>query len=362
MMKVLKSLILKCVAQIGFAYQNLPSFWYWSKIALGLPVARTLKSTDYCGKVAILAAFQKKPSISFELMLKELRSKGFKILMVSNAALSKDFEAWLTDRVDGLIIRDNISRDFGAYKAGFLYLHDFNYLKQIDHLLLINDTILFPVIESSHFWSEIFSIEADAVGAFESFCSGYHLQSFFLLLNKPLIESKILYEFWKNYRNWNSRKHAVYSGEIGLSKYLKTHGVSMEAYVNTRRSFDALKAPLYESSSLFGIVRRLINRNDRSEIMGKRVLNSSCQTLAFSLERLNPSHALCEFALSELRVPILKKDLVYRSTLSMVDLVRISEGQELKIPISELLAIYREKRLPAEIGAWKRFLLGIGVQ
>lgn len=358
MIKILRSLILKCVAQIGFVYQNLPCLWYWTKIALGRPVAKTLKSTDFSGKVAILAAFQKKPSLSFDLMLKELRSRGFNILLISNAALSEDFETWLTSRVDGLIVRDNIGRDLGAYKAGFLYLHDYGYLNQIDHLLFINDTILFPVIDADHFWSEIFSIDANAVGAFESFCSGYHLQSFFILLNKPLIESECLYEFWKNYQSWNSRKHAVYAGEIGFSKHLKARGVSMAAYVNAQESVDVLQAPLSNLPSLFGIVRRLINRQDVRDIMGKNVPNPSYQALAFSLERLNPSHALCEFALSELRVPILKKDLVYRGTLSLVDLVRIAENQDLKIPLPELQAVYRAKGLPAEIGAWKRFLLG----
>ena len=74
-------LIFRCIAQIGFAYQNLPSLLYWSKCALGIPVSRVLKTTSFSGNVALLASFQKKQSLSFELMLNELRSKNFNILL-----------------------------------------------------------------------------------------------------------------------------------------------------------------------------------------------------------------------------------------------------------------------------------------
>jgi hypothetical protein len=362
MTRIIKSILILCVAQIAFAYQNIPCLWYWLKIACGFPVQKVLKKINPSQKVAIVAAFQKKQSISFELMLTELRSKGFEILLVSNTTLSDGFESWVLERVDGLIVRENVGRDLGAYKSGFLYLHDEGFLNAVERLLFINDTIFFPVVDSERFWEKMLSIDAEAVGAYESFCSGYHLQSFFMLVNKPLINSNCLYSFWKNYVVWNSRKHAVFAGEIGFSQFLKKNGVRMSAYVNAQSAIGAFHKESVNKRSLLGIVRKLLNERDRREVMGKSVLDPEYQSLATALEKINPSHALCEFALTELQLPILKKDLVYRGTLSLVDLVRISESQDMKIPLSELQAAYREKGLPSERGLWKRFMLGIGVQ
>lgn len=359
---ILKRLISRTVAQFGFAYQNLPTFRYWTKIAIGREVSRVVKTSVFQGNVALVAAFQNKPSISFDIMLKDLRSRGMSILLVSNAQLTPDFESWLLNRVDGLIVRDNVGRDIAAYRDGVLHLVNTHCLPNIDQLLFINDTILFPVIDSDYFWRRFLAIDSDVVGAFESFSPRHHVQSFFFMVRKNVLQKKYFLDFWKKYRSWNSRKHAVQSGEIGFSQYLKSHGASISAVVNAETCVEALNAPVANHKSLFSTIQTITYGHQQRMLIGKRVINPEYRALSFGLEKINPSHALCEFALTELQVPILKKDLVYRGTLSLVDIVRISEKVDLQIPLSELQATYRVKGLPAEISRWKKSLLRIGVQ
>lgn len=359
---IIKHFIRQTVAQVGFAYQNLPTLRYWAKIAIGKDVSRTIKTTDFRGNVALIAAFQKKPSISFDAMLNDLRTRGFSILLVSNAQLTPDFESWLLNRVDGLIERDNVGRDIAAYRDGVLHLIRTNCLPKIDRLLFINDTILFPVIDSDYFWGRFLNIDSDVVGVFESFSPRHHVQSFFFMVKKNALQKTYFQNFWKKYRSWNSRKHAVKAGEIGFSQHLKSNGASISAFVNAESSVEAFNAPMSNLKSLFSTIQTTTHGNQQRELMGKRVINPAHRALSFGLERINPSHALCEFALTELQVPILKKDLVYRGTLSLVDIARLFESLDFKIPLSELQATYRAKGLPAEISYWKNFLLRIGVQ
>lgn len=359
---ILKGFLRQTVAQFGFAYQNLPSFRYWAKLAIGRDVYRVVKTSDLCGNVALVAAFQKKPSVSFDAMLNDLRTRGFCILLVSNTQPSPDFESWLLKRVDGLIVRDNIGRDIAAYRDGVLHLVNTHCLSKIDQLLFINDTILFPVIDSDYFWRRFLAIDSDVVGVFESFSPRHHVQSFFFMVRKNVLQKEYFLDYWKKYRSWNSRKHAVQSGEIGFSQYLKSNGAIISSYVNAESCVEALNAPVANHNSLFSTIQTTTHGHQQRMLIGKHVINSEYRALSFGLERINPSHALCEFALTELQVPILKKDLVYRGTLSLVDIARLYEKLDFQIPLSELQATYRTKGLPAEIGYWKNFLLRIGVQ
>lgn len=359
---ILKGFLRQTVAQFGFAYQNLPSFRYWAKLAIGRDVYRVVKTLDFRANVALVAAYQKKPSISFDAMLTELRSRGFCILLVSNAQLTPDFESWLLNRVDGLIVRDNVGRDIAAYRDGVLHLIRTNYLSNIDQLLFINDTILFPVVDPNYFWRRFLAIDSDVVGVFESFKPRHHVQSFFFIVKKNVLQKEYFQDFWKKYRSWNSRKHAVQSGEIGFSQHLKSNGASISAVVNAETCVEALNAPVANHKSLFSTIQTITYGHQQRMLIGKRVINPEYRALSFGLEKINPSHALCEFALTELQVPILKKDLVYRGTLSLVDIVRLYENLDLLMPLSELQATYRAKGLPAEISPWKKALLSIGVQ
>ena len=129
-----------------------------------------------------------------------------------------------------------------------------------------------------------------------------------------------------------------------------------------------------DSENIFGVIKDTSYRNNSIsraafrlgyfslKIYGESLKDKMIRDAQFNLEMSNPSHSLAEFALVDLKIPMLKKDLVFRGTLSLLDVVRIANDQKLIIPLSEILAVYRSKGLPSEINIWKKFLLSIGVQ
>ena len=351
MMNILKKTIDFFLVQIISFYQNIPSIWYNLKIILNIPVKKIIKTSSVSGNVALVASFQKNASAPFNAMLKELRDRGFKILLVSNSKLSVEFNFWLVKRVDILIVRDNIGRDFGAYKCGFLYLNSEGYLKKISNLLLLNDSIIFPIIDTKYFWNRFLNIKSDLVGVYENFFPKYHLQSFFLLFNFNLINSEHLLLFWKKYANWNSRRHVIYSGEVKLSQFLKKKGFKLSALVNATifKNFENIIKksirPLYIYQPL-----KKINRYNFIEKIGEK------------LETTNCSHTLWEISISLFKIPILKKDLIIQNTARLFDIVSVCVNYRLKISILEIIDFYKYKKIPVELSFWEKLMLRLGLK
>ena len=318
MIILLKKIIIFFIVKIFSFYQNIPSVMYNLKILLNIPVEKIIKTSPVSGKVALVASFQKEASVLFDVLLKELRSRGFKILLVSNSKLTVKFNNWLIERVDILIVRDNIGRDFGSYKCGFLYLNSVGNLKKIKRLLLLNDTIIFPLLDTKYFWNKLFSIDSDLVGIYENFYPKRHLQSFFLLFNYSLINSNFLLSFWKKYQNWNSRKYAVFSGELGLTQYLLKNGFKVDSYINSLSVSEFLKKEKFlKKIKLF-----LYPLKSFTEIN---------ESLGFLIEKFNPSHFLMEFSFLIMKLPILKKDLVYKNSKNLTQILSILLKLKLKL-------------------------------
>jgi hypothetical protein len=350
MFSILKKIIIFFPVQIIIFYQNIPSIWYNLKIILNIPVEKIVKTSSVSGKVALVASFQKNASASFDAMLKELRARGFKILLVSNSKLSVEFNFWLMKRVDILIVRENIGRDFGAYKCGFLYLNSKGYLKKISNLLLLNDSIIFPIINTKYFWNRFLNIRSDLVGVYENFFPKYHLQSFFLLFNFNLINSEHLLLFWRKYANWNSRRHALYSGEVKLSQFLKKKGFKLSALVNPM-IFANFENKIKKSQKLLYIFNPLekIDKNNFAKI-GEKLEYSNC------------SHTLWEISISLLKIPILKKDLIIKKTARLFDIIRVCVNYRLKISILEIIDIYKYKKIHVELSFWEKLMIRLDLK
>ena len=128
------------------------------------------------------------------------------------------------------ILRKNIGRDFGAYKAGIRWLKDSGLFTDIERLFLINDTMIWMesskdiVCEcSKDAWSSMFlNLEIHT-----------HAQSFFLSFSKEVLANEEFQKFWERYVPLNYRKHAILNGEVKLSSILLDQGFTCKPYVGT---------------------------------------------------------------------------------------------------------------------------------
>lgn len=355
MRHIITTILLRAIAQACFCYQNATTIVHWVYLIMKRGHDRIIKDYELDGNVAIVSSYQSAGTVSFRTMIFELRKQGFKVLVVSNGDQPQGSIEGIIGTVDGLIVRRNVGRDFGAYKSGMIHLMKRGYINRISNIILVNDSILFPVIETDSFWKRIFDCDADVVGVFESFTPRHHLQSYFLMLRENVVRSQSMLLFWKNYRIWNSRRHAVYSGEIGFSRHLKRGGFRLGAIVNA-------------GSALAEMGRYILNQKKLPNILEKSLQSSgsrkhlAVRALELALEKSNPSHILADFSVSNLGIPMMKKDLVLRGTMSLAEVAALCSESTLTIPATEILSTYRSKGLPAEMPAWRRFLISIGVQ
>lgn len=345
---------------VGALIQNIATISYYLDKAFNGAVSEPLLIKELTSaRVAILSCFQFKPSLSIEMQLNELEKQGLDIVIVSNAKVSPELLELYQKYSCVVISRPNIARDFGAYKAGYLYLLSSGYLENVNQLLFINDTILFPVINTENFWKQLYSSEFDIVSPFESFTPKYHLQSFFILCKNKVHLQEDFKSYWENYFEWNSRRHAITSGEIGFSQKMKRSGLRIGALVSALSLSALSDSKINNALLLFDIEQSLLlecyNQEDKKQIIHAAAEKS----LARLYETANPSHSLALLSVWLLHVPLLKKDLVYRGTISLLELIRAHKTLELEIDVKELTKIYLDKGLPASHTMIEKFLMAI---
>lgn len=344
-------------SQIFAAFQNVSSVLYYCKKLFGYSGIQILTDKPITSrKIAIFASFESKPNGLLEAQLSELFAAGFECVFVSNAKVSTEFSSWLLTRVSVLITRPNIARDFGAYKCGYLYLYTNKAITKCDELLFVNDTIFFPLFETSQFWHQINNMSEDVVGAFESFSPRHHIQSFFILCKNEVHSRSFFYSFWKNYSEWNSRRHAISKGEVAFTSMLKKGGAKTVALINQKACVNLKTLEENEDRGTISDTRNVEEKNADLiwSIRPKIPRHIKLLLLFKELERSNPSHNLGLFSVLRMGLPLMKKDLVFRGSVTLGEIALLHKEAKVTLPLDDMLRLLKAKGLPAERTVWDK--------
>ncbi|MGP8214411.1 MAG: rhamnan synthesis F family protein [Bacteroidia bacterium] len=115
--------------------------------------------------------------------------------------------------------------DFGMWYKAFQSYGTTKY----DRIALVNDScILFGNLKGFFEWIE--KEKPDFCGYTDSYLLGYHLQSYFLVINKKAIP--FVAEYFKKSGVIQDIKEVIKIYEVGLSKYLTDNGMSIKAMYN----------------------------------------------------------------------------------------------------------------------------------
>jgi hypothetical protein len=252
-----------------------------------------------------------------------------------------------------ILIRENIGRDFGAYKAGFEYVSNEYGLDYVDNLTFSNDTIFFAK-DSIDVIRDTLSLDGDVKSLFLNLQEHLHAQSFFISFSKSALLSEPFSKFWRNYYPSNERVHAINNGEVKLSRYLNKANFKFVSYVNAERLgkifSDYKPFTLSELGACYDI------EGDAHEIRKRTYLSHEYHRL--QAERIivsrNASHLLGLYLFRVNSVP-LKLDLMMRAFHSSSDLYEVLKAKGFS---SEALSDY-ESMLYKQ-GSWNT-LRGIRV-
>jgi hypothetical protein len=195
---------------------------------LGAPLSETRS-------FAVIALFPTSDPI-YEVSIKNLitgfQNNGLKVVVILNTNANESLNQYFQASKCVVITRKNQGRDFGAYKAGILWLDNEIGLSNINRLVLANDTLLW-INSAEQIIAE--TLLSDWSSLFLNLELKTHAQSFFLSFSNQVLSEPKFIDFWLKYVPLNYRRHAILFGEIKLSELLLKRGYSCKPYVTAAR-------------------------------------------------------------------------------------------------------------------------------
>jgi Rhamnan synthesis protein F len=180
--------------------------------------------------VAVVLIFQRNGVCDSVLeTLRHLNENGFSPIVVSNVKLSGPDLEILCENASHVLERPNLGYDFGGYRDGVLHLLNNNILPE--NLILLNDSIWFPVRKGCDFLTQVKEQDADLFGIVYAenpdAPEKNHLQSYFFNFKKVLIGDPEFRSFWENMFFSQNRNWVIKKCEMGLTQHFKNKGFSI---------------------------------------------------------------------------------------------------------------------------------------
>ncbi len=178
-------------------------------------------------RLAIYAHYGSSPQVAGHVLfcLRHLAELGFQIGFVSNSEISPASEAALNKFCERIIVRENTGMDFSMWQRGIVEYD----LLQFDELLLTNSSIIGPLQPLAPLWQNPAVADCDFWGLTDNFEVNQHLQSYFLVFRKPVIQSPRFAAFWRSVLPYQNKLRVIHSYEIGLTCWLEEGGFKWKA-------------------------------------------------------------------------------------------------------------------------------------
>lgn len=275
-------------------------------------------------KVALLLVYQPKGiSDATVWTCQHLVDKGYAPLIISNATLSADDKARLKPWVWRMAERPNFGYDFGGYRDGIWLLSQWKV--DPDNLIILNDSIWFPLNGDETLIDHMEGCKADFVGALQLDPLRQtdnvppkkrpFFGSFFLMVKRGALHHEAFIRFWDRYRITSNKYKTIRRGERGLSHALMDAGIRCEA-IYTRSALDR-HIKLLPNQPLKELLEDLVTIDARIEAGLHQCIGSfddtdewraRAQDLALqATEKQNVLATAPIVSLLEFKVPYLKK-------------------------------------------------------
>ncbi|GEM_PF-1748547 len=160
--------------------------------------------------------------------LDQLSQCGCDIIFVSTStSLSAIERKKIAPFCRKIIIKANRGRDFSAFKCGLTYAQNLSHYEKV---ILANDSVYGPFFPLTDIIQYGDKNNLDMWGATDSFEYRYHIQSYFVVFNKKMIQSHSFNQFWQGVYPLRSRTNIIMRYEIGMSSFFLRHGFKLGAF------------------------------------------------------------------------------------------------------------------------------------
>jgi len=283
-------------------------------------------------------------------LLDGLQQLGADILFVSTSAIDPVSEEKLGKICVKVHQRPNVGGDILGYAYGVDYFAGGDY----DELILCNDSVYGPFRSLGPIFGEMRSRGLDFWGMTESYDVAPHVQSYFVVLGRRILEDPRFVDFWA-WSDWfRPKTHLIYRYEVGLTQQLLQWGYRYETYVD--------QAELLRSAGVSGLFVRMgrarrmtVEQLERAALYSQRIpMRIWLAQLPWRiLARLRPvwgvrtwydqnsTHSLHRELMEKFGFPFLKIELINENPLAqdiydLQKIIRISFGSDADFaPIQE---------------------------
>ncbi|MDR2650845.1 MAG: rhamnan synthesis F family protein [Prevotellaceae bacterium] len=178
--------------------------------------------------------------------LKGLKAVVDDIVFVVNGSLSVEGRSIL-EQIDGvsILVRENRGFDFWGWKAGIEY-YGYERIRQLDSLLLTNNTYYGPIYPFSEMWSIMDKVKCDfwGINRHRELDKNYipgnndtrffnHIQSYWIVFRKSILQSIDFINYWKFLRLHTTYDEMLCYGEFQMTHYFEIHGYKSEVFMST---------------------------------------------------------------------------------------------------------------------------------
>jgi len=158
--------------------------------------------------------------------LEQLRKDCTRIVFVSTARLRDSELDKIRPYAGQILMKDNAGYDFGMWRHAI----DRTDFRDVDELVLTNSSIFGPVFPLGPIFGRMEDDPSDFWAMTDNFEYRWHLQSYFLVLRRPVLNSRAFQEFFASVLPYRDKGPVVLSYEVGLTSYLVENGFSAGAF------------------------------------------------------------------------------------------------------------------------------------
>ncbi len=155
------------------------------------------------------------------------------LVFISTSALSAEEQARVGKICDEVILKENVGFDFGMWQMG---LHQVT-LDDYDELLLTNSSVFGPLRPLEPYFDQMDRLNCDYWGMTESREIRTHIQSYFLVLKRNVLESDAFRSFFSGILPFRDKFQTIRSYEVGLSVLLEEAGFVGVPYLSNQDLF-----------------------------------------------------------------------------------------------------------------------------
>ncbi|GAA4340646.1 hypothetical protein GCM10023144_40580 [Pigmentiphaga soli] len=323
-------------------------------------------------KLALFAIFQPRGLSTFVVReLQYLISLGYDVAISIPHDLPPDQEKMLDSLCRFRIKRPNFGRDFGSFCDAILAI-GFDAIAEYDRVLMVNDSIFFPIGATEQFTRELEEAvkRADVVGLCENSETARHIGSFFIEIATSVFCSPACRAYWTKYRRYNSRFHAIRKGECGLSKVLYRQAKNIRIIYSKERLTEQFLAAFSSdfqlprifhllSDPFFGPLKRsLLSMEPDGEERSLVLIDE----LRKRLEASSIPHSVGLQLITMFDAPFLKRDVYYHEIFDLPQIRMALEGRVEPELVEAIILELRKKGSARNQTLWGELMIRLGLR